>query len=120
MSALLELTTSVCAVHLVNNTRINIIKDGCTFAFGQFESGDAAFVHNGRAGEGGCGGDQSVVLGELRGAAPALNPEPAGERQSADEAEADEERALLPEAADPSSTTLKPLCTENKYPQTAS
>lgn len=60
-------------------------------AAGQPEPGVTAFVHNGRAGESGGGGDQPVVLGELGVSAPAFNPEPEGKRNPEDEDESDEE-----------------------------
>lgn len=86
----------------------------------QPESGVAAFVYNGRVGESGGGRDQPVVLGELVVSAPAFNPEPEGKRSPEDEDEGDEERALLPQAADQDQPAGQPLLsTQGKHPQTA-
>lgn len=118
-----KLTTQrlVWAAHFgYTSEKCSKYKHGCKFAGEHYESGVAAFLHNGRVGESGGVGDQSAVLGELCGAAPALNPEPEGKRKPSDEGEADEERAFLSKAANTGSPTVQPLCPhKNKYPQTA-
>lgn len=89
-------------------------------AAGQPEPGVAAFVRNGRAGEGGGGGDRPVVLGELGVSAPAFNPEPEGKRSPEDEDEGDEERALLPQTADTDEQAGQPLFSrQSKRAQTS-
>lgn len=88
-------------------------------AAGQPEPGVAAAVHHGRAGEGGGGGNQPAFLGELGVSPPAPNPEPEGKRGAEDEDEGDEERALLPQAADQDQPAGEPLLSgPRKRPQT--
>lgn len=90
-------------------------------AAGQSEPGVPAFVHNGRAGEGGGDGNQSAVLGELGVSPAAVVPEPEGKRNPEAEDEGNEERALLPQAADqdePAGQPLFPHPHPRKHPQT--
>lgn len=97
------------------------VKHVCGNATGQPESGISASVHNGRAGEGGGGGNRPAVLGELGVPAPASDPEPEGKRNAAGADEGDEERALLPPAADQDQPTGQPLSPDQrKSPQTSS
>lgn len=83
---------------------------------GQPEPGVPAFVHNGRAGEGGGDGNQSAVLGELSVSPAASHPEPEGERSPEGEDEGDEERALLPQAADQEQPAGQPLLSHQRNP----
>lgn len=86
---------------------------------GRPEPGEPAPVHHGRAGEGGGGGDQSAVLGELGVPPPASDPQPEGERSPEDEDEGGEERALLPPPADQDQPAGQPLLPDpRKCPQT--
>lgn len=97
------------------------VKHVCRHATGQSEPGVPASVHNGRAGEGGGDRNQSAVLGELGVSPPASDPEPEGKREPEDEDEGDEERALLPQAADQDQPAGQPLHPEqSKHPQTTS
>lgn len=90
-------------------------------AAGKHHSGISASVHHGRVGKNGGGGNQSALLGELVVSLHATDPESERKRSPEDADERDEERALLPPAADQEQPTWEPLFSlKRKRPQTTS